>query len=61
MPLNQPDARIMAGVAVADDPSQALRLVMADRDGRPAVLPISPQFALALAGQLIAAAAKRLG
>jgi hypothetical protein len=47
-------------VVITDDPSESIRIVLYNGDGRAAFAPISPARALQLAGQLLAAGARRL-
>jgi hypothetical protein len=60
----QPDPAAPAeavSMGIVDEPDKAIRVALYGADRRGVSIPVSPQFALSLAGQLIAAAARRLG
>lgn len=57
----QPAAETLDRAIVRDVPGQALHLVMYADDGRSVAVPLSPIRALVIVGELIEAAARRLG
>jgi hypothetical protein len=61
MPPDPADPAEAVSIGIIDEPDKAIRVALYGADRRSVSIPVSPQFALALAGKLIAAAARRLG
>jgi hypothetical protein len=59
-PPDSPDPEPGLSIGIRDEPAEALRVTVYGADQRALSVAITPLHALALAGRLIAAAARRL-